>query len=225
MYKVQIQLKKEASMAVELHNFIWEGVRLVQVETQPHHIAGVLAEIRNTLENSNCQWEDIYSAYYECEEDGTVTFYEGESAEAGNPGIWTYVVYDATAEEEVVVPNLNINTLAPVLQLKKLLGETEHHTFEEEGETNFEQRLVILENTVAGLKRQFTNIQSSDNWLDKVIGSISDESAFSEALEYGQSFRKNDRTEHEATRWQDRPTHKVVELRRDRVVNEANGQL
>ena len=97
-------------MSINLHNFIWEGVRLVQVETQPHHIAGVLAEIRNTLENSDCEWEDIYSASYECEEDGTTTFYEGvypepldfargsrsrrESAEAGNPGIWTYVVYD-----------------------------------------------------------------------------------------------------------------------------------
>lgn len=79
-------------MSLELHNLIWEGVRLVQVETQPHHIAGVLAEIRNTLENSDCEWEDIYSASYECEEDGTTTFYEGESAEAGNPGIWTYVV-------------------------------------------------------------------------------------------------------------------------------------
>lgn len=215
-------------MAVELHNFIWEGVRLVQVDTQPHHIAGVLAKVRNTLENSDCQWEDIYSAYYECEKDGTVTFYEGESAEAGKPGIWTYVVYDANADEEVVVPNLDINTLAPVLQLKKLLGETEHHILnklEEEGETNFEQRLVTLENTVAALKRQLTHIHSSDNWLDRVIGSISDESAFSEALGYGQSFRKNDRTEHEATRWQDRPKNQAVALRRDKVVNEANGQL
>jgi hypothetical protein len=28
---------------LELHNFEWDGERLVQVETQPHHIAGVLA--------------------------------------------------------------------------------------------------------------------------------------------------------------------------------------
>jgi DNA-binding winged helix-turn-helix (wHTH) protein len=40
-------------MALELHNFVWEGERLVQVETQPHHITGILAEIRKTLENSD----------------------------------------------------------------------------------------------------------------------------------------------------------------------------
>lgn len=109
-------------MAIELHNFIWEEERLVQVETQPHHIAGVLANIRDTFENSDCEWEDVYSAYYECQEDGTITFYEGESAEAGNPGIWTYVVYDCTAGEEEVVTNLDINTFNPVLQLRKLAG-------------------------------------------------------------------------------------------------------
>jgi hypothetical protein len=107
-------------VAIELHNFVWEEERLVQVESQPHHIAGVLAEIRETLENSDCEWEDVYSAYFECEEDGTATFYEGESAEAGNPGIWTYVVYDCAVGEEEVVTNLKINTLAPVLQLRKL---------------------------------------------------------------------------------------------------------
>ena len=110
-------------MSIELHNFIWKGVRLVQVETQPHHIAGVLAEIRNTLENSDCEWEDIYSASYECEEDGTTTFYEGESAEAGNPGIWTYVVYDCAQSEEEVVTNLDINTLDPALKLRQLVVE------------------------------------------------------------------------------------------------------
>ena len=68
-------------MALELHNFIWEEERLVQLETQPHHITGVLAELQSTLENSDCDWDDIYSAYYECEEDGTITFYEAESAD------------------------------------------------------------------------------------------------------------------------------------------------
>jgi hypothetical protein len=109
-------------MAIDLHNFTWEEVRLVQVESRPHHIAGVLANIRDTLENSDCQWEDVYSAYYDCEHDGTVTFYEGESVEAGNPGIWTYMVYDCTATEEEVVTNLTINTLDPVLELRKLAG-------------------------------------------------------------------------------------------------------
>lgn len=67
-------------MALKLHNFLLKGERLVQVETQPHHIAGVLAEIRRVLENSDCDWDDIYSAYYEHEEDCTITFYEGEDA-------------------------------------------------------------------------------------------------------------------------------------------------
>ena len=109
-------------MALELHNFIWEEQRLVQVETQPHHLAGVLAEVREVFEDSDCDWDDIYSAYYECEDDGTTTFYEAESAEAGNPGIWTYMVYECVAGEEEVVTNVNINTLEPALQLQKLVG-------------------------------------------------------------------------------------------------------
>ena len=39
----------------------------------------LLAEVRPTLEDLDCDWEDIYSAYYECEEDGTITFFEAES--------------------------------------------------------------------------------------------------------------------------------------------------
>lgn len=108
-------------MPLELHNFKLEGERLVQRETAPHHIAGVLAQIRWALENSDCDWEDVYSAYYECEEDGTITFYEGESAEAGNPGIWTYVVYSCPVGEEEAVKNSDINTLAPALEMQQLI--------------------------------------------------------------------------------------------------------
>ena len=90
-------------MALELHNFILEEKRLVQVESQPHHIAGVLAEVRQIIEENELNLEDLYSAYYECEEDGTTTFYEAESAEAGSPGIWTYRVHDCAAGEETVI--------------------------------------------------------------------------------------------------------------------------
>ncbi len=107
-------------MSIELHNFVWEEERLVQVESQPHHIAGVLANIREVLEESDCEWDDIYSAYFEYEDDGTYTFYEAESAEAGNPGIWTYVVYDCAVGEEEVVTDIKINTLNPLLQLRLL---------------------------------------------------------------------------------------------------------
>jgi hypothetical protein len=107
-------------MALELHNFIWEEERLVQVETQPHHLAGVLAEVRQMLDENDCDWDEIYSAYYECEEDGTTTFYEAESADAGSPGIWTYMVYDCAAGEEKVVTNADIDTLKPALHLQNL---------------------------------------------------------------------------------------------------------
>lgn len=50
-------------MPVELHNFTWEGARFVQLETPSRHIAGVLSNIRETLKNSDCTWEYIYSAY------------------------------------------------------------------------------------------------------------------------------------------------------------------
>lgn len=108
-------------MSIELHNFIWEEVRFVQVETQSHHLAGVLSEIRDTMENSDCEWEDIYSACYESEEDSTVTFYEGESAEAAQAGIWTYVIYDCQPGEEEVVTNIDINTQNPALKLRDII--------------------------------------------------------------------------------------------------------
>jgi len=106
-------------MPLERHNYIWSGERLVQVETQPNHVDGVLDEIQNVRRSSNLDWEDIYSAYYECEEDGTITFYEGESAGAGNPGVWTYVVYDCPEGAQEVVLNPSIDVLAELLQVQK----------------------------------------------------------------------------------------------------------
>jgi hypothetical protein len=106
---------------LELHNFEWEDERLVQVETQPHHITGVLASIRETLAMSDCDWDDIYSAYYECDEDETITFYESEVVDMGNPGIWTYVVYECEEGQETVVTDKDINIIAPALELQKLL--------------------------------------------------------------------------------------------------------
>jgi hypothetical protein len=59
-------------------------------------------------------------------------------------------------------------------------------------ETNVEQRLATLEQTVADLKRRVIDAPISSNWLEQVIGSISDEPAFLEALEYGRSLRHAD---------------------------------
>jgi hypothetical protein len=110
-------------MPLEIHNYIWSGERLVQIESQPSHIDGVLDVVQDVRRSSNLDWEDIYSAYYECEEDGTITFYEGESAEAGNPGVWTYVVYDCPEGSEEVVPNPSIDVLAALLRVKRGIQE------------------------------------------------------------------------------------------------------
>lgn len=55
-----------------------------------------------------------------------------------------------------------------------------------------EQRLMNLEQVVFDLQHRFENKPSSDNWLEKLIGSISDDAAFMEALEYGRTFRQSD---------------------------------
>lgn len=111
-------------MVLELHNFYWEGERLVQVETQPHHLAGLLAEIREVVDGEEITWEDLYSAYYECPEDGTVTFYEAESAEASRPGVWTYVVYPCAPGEETVITQADIDTYRPLLALRELAAQS-----------------------------------------------------------------------------------------------------
>lgn len=53
-----------------------------------------------------------------------------------------------------------------------------------------ERRLLTLEQAVSELQSKVED-KPSENWLDKMIGSISDEEAFLEALEYGRTFRKS----------------------------------
>ena len=60
-------------------------------------------------------------------------------------------------------------------------------------EATLKHRLAILEQEVADLKRKSESNSISSNWLDKLIGSISDELAFLEALEYGRAFRQADK--------------------------------
>ena len=45
-----------------------------------------------------------------------------------------------------------------------------------------EKRLITLEKVVFELQYKFESKPSPENWLDKLIGSISDDSAFLEAL-------------------------------------------
>jgi hypothetical protein len=56
-----------------------------------------------------------------------------------------------------------------------------------------EQRLEAVEHAVADLQRRIGEAPPADNWLEKVAGSISDEAAFLEALEFGRAFRRADR--------------------------------
>jgi hypothetical protein len=65
-------------------------------------------------------------------------------------------------------------------------------------ETVLEQRLATLERAVAELQDRLCVTPASDNWIEKITGSISDEAAFREALEFGRAFRNADRPPEEA---------------------------
>jgi hypothetical protein len=56
-----------------------------------------------------------------------------------------------------------------------------------------DKRLINLEQVVFDLQHKFESKPSPENWLDKLIGSISDDSAFLESLEYGRAFRQSDK--------------------------------
>ncbi len=60
-------------------------------------------------------------------------------------------------------------------------------------ETILEKRLVTLEQTVSELQHKLESKPTTENWLDKLIGSISDEAAFLEALESGRISRQADK--------------------------------
>ena len=66
-------------------------------------------------------------------------------------------------------------------------------------EVTLEQRLVTLEKTVSDLQHKFENQPTSENWLLKLIGSISEEAAFQEVLEYGRAFRQADKSNESLT--------------------------
>ena len=63
-------------------------------------------------------------------------------------------------------------------------------------EKGIEERLLALESAVAGLQFRLSRTAGPD-WIDKITGSITDDEAFREALEYGRAFRHADRPEDE----------------------------
>jgi hypothetical protein len=60
-------------------------------------------------------------------------------------------------------------------------------------EATLEHRLITLEQTVSELQRKVDSRAVSESWLQKLTGSMSDEAAFLEALEYGRAFRQSDK--------------------------------
>jgi hypothetical protein len=67
-------------------------------------------------------------------------------------------------------------------------------------QATLEKRLIDLEQTVADLKRKSETNTTPNNWLQALTGSISDEAAFLEALEYGRTFRQSDKPTDEIDR-------------------------
>lgn len=63
----------------------------------------------------------------------------------------------------------------------------------EQNGRGFERRLEAVEQAIAGIERRLSGVSSTGNWLDHVIGSISDIEAFDEAMRYGRDFRHSDR--------------------------------
>jgi hypothetical protein len=60
-------------------------------------------------------------------------------------------------------------------------------------EEQFERRLRAVEQAVAEIQRRLAEAPNPDNWLERVVGSVSDVEAFEEALKYGREFRYADR--------------------------------
>ena len=60
-------------------------------------------------------------------------------------------------------------------------------------ESSIGQRVTVLERAVADLQRTLAPGSPPPDWIEKVSGSIRDDAAFLEALEYGRAFRMADR--------------------------------
>jgi hypothetical protein len=106
-------------MSLKIHNYILNKIRLVQVETQTNHIDGLLDVLQSVRRQSDLDWEDIYSAFYECEQDETITFYEGQVSETNTPVVHTYVVYDCPEGDEEIVHNLNVDVTSISIKVQQ----------------------------------------------------------------------------------------------------------
>ncbi len=60
-------------------------------------------------------------------------------------------------------------------------------------EATLEERLATVEQAVRDLQRLMTVRTPSPSWLERLTGSMKDEPAFAEVLEYGRAIRQADR--------------------------------
>jgi hypothetical protein len=115
-------------MAIRVHSFVSSLKRYIQVESQSHHITGVLKKVMESISIRGCDFIDIINAFYECEEDGTITFYQANRPDVDNPGIWTYLVYECPEGQEKIFREPAVNTsITPLYELlagEKLVQET-----------------------------------------------------------------------------------------------------
>ncbi|AFY99905.1 hypothetical protein [Calothrix sp. PCC 6303] len=122
-------------MTIKLHNVTISCQRYIQLETQPYHVVGIWKKITKLIQSRKCDFDDIKSVYYECEEDGTITFYEvkgslvvslrglcdqGQIAETDCPGIWTYMLYSCPQGQEIAFRDESVNN--SIESLKEILA-------------------------------------------------------------------------------------------------------
>jgi len=69
--------------------------------------------------------------------------------------------------------------------------------------------MTVLEQTVRELQEAMNARKPAPDWLDRVIGSMKDESAFEEVLAYGRAIRQADRPAEDQAPFQQgsRPGH------------------
>ncbi len=59
-------------------------------------------------------------------------------------------------------------------------------------EATLEQRMTALEEAIRELQEAMKARYTAPDWLERVIGSMKDESAFDEVLAYGRAIRQAD---------------------------------
>ena len=62
-----------------------------------------------------------------------------------------------------------------------------------QSEVLIDQRLSVVEDAVAKLRRRLDDAVPEPSWIERFTGSFKDEPAFAEAVAHGRAFRSADR--------------------------------